>query len=234
VQRDRWGQGIGSRLYDHLLPRAKEIQAKKLYVWIRDGEQHVLDFVLHRGYTLTPRSHRLSRLNVHTANLEGFEGVEERLRREGIDICTVADVGVENEEFLRRLHAMSDETIRDVPSSEQFGDTPFELFLEDLRAPGNSPEWMWVAMDGERPVGLAFLRVMDGSALNEYTATDRAYRGRGIARALKLKTIEWCRANGIESIYTGNDIDNQRMLAINIRLGYEMLPPFREVVKELS
>ncbi len=69
---------------------------------------------------------------------------------------------------------------------------------------------------------------------NAYTGVDRAYRGRGVARALKLRTIQWARQNNVDFIYTGNDIANQRMLAINVQLGYEPLPGWVEVVKELA
>jgi GNAT superfamily N-acetyltransferase len=227
-------RGIGSAMYDHLMERARDAGARRLKVWIREGDEGTSRFALSRGYSYTPRTQRLSRLDVRTANLDGFEGVEERLRDGGVRIATLAEIGME-EDFLRKLHAMSDATIRDVPSSDPFGSTPFEIFLRDLtEGPGMSPEWCWVAVDGDRPIGLAFLKIQGDAAFNEYTATDREYRGRGIARALKLRTILWCREHGINYIYTGNDIDNKRMLDINIRLGYEMLPPFREIVKELK
>jgi GNAT superfamily N-acetyltransferase len=71
------------------------------------------------------------------------------------------------------------------------------------------------------------------AAGNGLTAVDADYRGRGIARALKFKTIEWARENGIETIYTENDLENHRMLAINVSLGYKPLPPEVELVKDL-
>jgi GNAT superfamily N-acetyltransferase len=72
-----------------------------------------------------------------------------------------------------------------------------------------------------------------GAAGNNLTGVDPVYRGRGIARALKLKTIEWAREHDVESIYTQNDIENRRMLAINISLGYKPLPTEVEMVKDL-
>jgi GNAT superfamily N-acetyltransferase len=62
---------------------------------------------------------------------------------------------------------------------------------------------------------------------------DPAYRGRGIARALKLKTVEWAREHGVEFIFTANDAQNQRMLSINSSLGYRPLPASIDLVKEL-
>jgi GNAT superfamily N-acetyltransferase len=89
-------------------------------------------------------------------------------------------------------------------------------------------------VDGERPVGLARLqRKGQNAAFNAYTGVDRAYRGRGIARALKQRTIEWSRQNGVDFHYTGNDTENKRMLAINIQLGYQLLGAMIEVSKDL-
>jgi GNAT superfamily N-acetyltransferase len=231
-----WGQGIGTALYRRLLERVADLGGIRLYGHVPEDQPHALTFVERRGFTRTGRSDRSSRLEVREANLAGYEDVEERLRREGLRIATVAELGTDNEPVLRGLYHLEHETAKDIPSSEELGENmSFELWKEIMiDGPERDPAAYWVALDGDRPVGMARLRVRDSIALNSYTGTDRAYRGRGIARALKLKTIEWCRANGVEYIYTGNDIDNQRMLAINIRLGYEPLPSDLEVVKELA
>jgi hypothetical protein len=55
-----------------------------------------------------------------------------------------------------------------------------------------------------------------------------------VARLLKLKTIRWAQQRGYEWMHTGNDVENTRMLAINVRLGYEPLPGVMLVVKELE
>src|SRR5262249_49005481 len=158
--------------------------------------------------------------NVQSANLAGYDGAVERVEEGGLPIKTLAEIGMDNEPFLRSLHRMSFESARDIPSSEQLTEFPYDQWLRFMNAPGNAPEQTWVALDGDQPVGVATLsRRGDVSAFNNYTGVARAYRGRGIAMALKLKTIEWARANGIEYIYTGNDVDNERMLSINIPLG---------------
>jgi GNAT superfamily N-acetyltransferase len=235
VDPEQWGQGIGNRLYDLLCERMNELGATRLYGYVREDRPHVLHFIEKRGFTYTGRSEHKSRLNVHEANLEGYEGLVDRLHAEGIHIVTLAEIGLENESFLHALHEMSIATARDVPSSEELDSWPYELWYHEITRPGMSPEWMWVAIADDRPVGLAFLlRKGENAAFNEYTAVDRAYRGRGIARALKLQTIEWARQNGIDFIYTSNDVANQRMLAINIRLGYQPLPSTSEVVKHLT
>ena len=53
------------------------------------------------------------------------------------------------------------------------------------------------------------------------TAVLRAFRGRGIARALKLATIAWAIQHGLAVLETGNDEANAPMRALNARLGYQ-------------
>ena len=57
-------------------------------------------------------------------------------------------------------------------------------------------------------------------ALNAYTGSLRAYRGRGFARLAKLGVMRQLAELGIELVLTENDETNAPMLAINNRLGY--------------
>ncbi len=56
------------------------------------------------------------------------------------------------------------------------------------------------------------------------TAVRRAYRGRGIAMALKRATIAWAVEHGLEALDTGNDEENAPMRAVNLALGYKPVP----------
>ncbi|HYY75913.1 MAG TPA: GNAT family N-acetyltransferase, partial [Gaiellaceae bacterium] len=67
----------------------------------------------------------------------------------------------------------------------------------------------------------------------EMTGTLREFRRRGLARLAKLATIRWAGENGITAIYTGNDTQNQPMLALNDDLGFEPSIVYQDFVKEL-
>ena len=76
-------------------------------------------------------------------------------------------------------------------------------------------------------IGYASLMFVPGSttvAWHDMTAVRRAYRGHGVARALKDATIAWAIEHGLEALETGNDEDNAPMRAVNARLGYRPLP----------
>jgi GNAT superfamily N-acetyltransferase len=72
-------------------------------------------------------------------------------------------------------------------------------------------------------VGYANLLMHPGNptiAWHGMTAVARAWRGRGLATALKRATIAWAAGHGLESLISNNDVDNAPMLAVNARLGY--------------
>ena len=56
------------------------------------------------------------------------------------------------------------------------------------------------------------------------TAVRPAWRGRGIATAIKRATIAWAIDNGLAALETGNDEHNAPMRAVNARLGYRPIP----------
>lgn len=228
-----WAHGIGGRLYGWALGRVREWGAERVYAEVREDQPHCMDFASRRGFSQTGRTNRMSGLDVAAANLEEYEGLEERLRRDGIRIATLAELG-RDDETLRGVYEVMESSAQDIPTSEVVG-MPFETWRDSFLAmPGMSDRTSWVALVGDRPIGVAFFqRRGDHAGFNAYTGVDRTYRGKGVARALKLKTIEWARENGIDLIVTGNDIDNERMLAINRRLGYRPLPSSLEIVKEL-
>jgi RimJ/RimL family protein N-acetyltransferase len=56
------------------------------------------------------------------------------------------------------------------------------------------------------------------------TVVKRAWRGRGIAKSLKLAEIAWAHANGIKRLTASNEERNAPMLRLNESLGYRPAP----------
>jgi GNAT superfamily N-acetyltransferase len=235
VHPDHWGEGLGSCLYDRLLPAAQSSGAERLYAEVGDDGPQSQRFAAKRGFKETGHVERMSCLDVRKVTLDGYDGLEERLRSEGIHVTTLAELGPRDDHVLRAVHAVDMSTARDVPSSEVFY-LPFERWRDWLLTrPGVTPESIFVALERDQPIGLATLgREGTDSAWHRGTGVERAYRGRGIARLLKLREIKWARENGVDYLYTGNDVNNTRMYAINMRLGYRPLPGRVEMVKELK
>ncbi|PZS08464.1 MAG: hypothetical protein DLM70_02620 [Chloroflexi bacterium] len=235
VERDLWERGIGSALYEDIVERAQKVGAKRIFARFRDGYENTRPFLEHRGVLPTGSVHKSTRLDLRHVNFEGYETLPERLAREGIRVETLAKVASEDESRLHEVYDVDLETAKDEPGSEPFS-MSFDRWLAMMvHGPGTSPESVFVALAQEQVIGYTMVGRLgpDGGESNGMGVL-REYRGRGVARLLKLATIEWARANGLRYLHTGNDVNNPRMYAINVRLGYQSLPDRVEVVKELE
>ncbi len=228
-------RGIGNHLAQRLLEDAKSIPLRSLVGEFLDSHTGSAAFAQNLGFEQNGRGEQLTRLDVRRANLTGFQGLESELEAQGLRVELMADVPMD-EEFMHALHELDMTTHRDIPSSFNWAGMDYDEWLEvAINGPGRSPKWAWVVLEGSRPIGMARLRLQaNRSATNAYTGVHADYRGRGVARALKNRTIEWCRQNGVDFIFTGNEVENHRMLAINMSLGYELLPRTVEVVRHLQ
>ena len=73
-----------------------------------------------------------------------------------------------------------------------------------------------------------------GDVWTSYTCTDPGYRGRGLARGIKLQTLAQAVELGVPLVYTANDSENAPMLRINETLGYRARPGFVEHHKRVT
>jgi GNAT superfamily N-acetyltransferase len=129
------------------------------------------------------------------------------------------------------------ETTADMPTTEPFEGMAYEEWEEHvLRHPLLAPAGSFVALVDGEAAALSLLTAdpESGRAMSWMTGTRRAYRGRGLALAVKLASIQWAAANGITRMLTLNDATNAPMLAVNRRLGYESIGRRLEWLKELE
>lgn len=235
VHPDQRGHGIGTRVADRVLKTTAEFDAARIFADVREGHQAGTRFVERYGFSPTGHVGRLSRLDVDTVEFDdGYAVLEEQLASEGIRVATLADLGMD-ETVLRPIHGVDLVTAADEPASEPFQPS-FELWRDMLvKQPGVTADAVWIAFDRDTPIGLTKLRRQGpDAAWHEGMGVLRQYRGRGIARLLKRHSILWAGRNGLRALFTGNDINNPRMYAINIRLGYQPLPGHIEYTKEAT
>ena len=104
----------------------------------------------------------------------------------------------------------------------------FELWLrQDMRGSGDRPEATFVALAGDEVVGYAkfsLTRARPTVATHDITGVRRAWRGRGVARALKAAEIAWAKRNGYERLETMNEERNEPIRRLNERFGYTVAP----------
>ena len=71
---------------------------------------------------------------------------------------------------------------------------------------------------------LSLSRARPSVAMHDMTGVLRAWRGRGIARALKAAEIAWAKEHGYERLETQNEERNEPIRRLNVRHGYVVEP----------
>jgi GNAT superfamily N-acetyltransferase len=209
VREEHRGRGIGSALYEIGLTHARSIGAEQLLVSFHENAAGVA-FARSRGFEQV-RAETESSLDPR--RVQG-------LPPEGVDLrpLTAADP--------RDAYNVDMEATADMPSIEPFDGMAYEEWEDHvLRHPLFTAAGSFLAfVDGEAAaLSLLTAEAESGRAMNWMTGTRRAYRGRGLALAVKLASIHWAAANGITRLLTFNDATNASMLAVNRRLGYETM-----------
>ena len=229
-----WREGIGTRLYDQLRSRLLPREATRVVSWVRADADNARCFAARHGFRETGQVIQEYRLYVPEAETGDPEGVEERLRREGLRIASLAELGRNDELFLRALQWLWADSGDEPPDPDSLRCSFPSWRRGVLDAVGLTPETHWVALEGDRPVGMTFLkRLSEDAAENDYTGVAATHRGRGIATALKRRAIAWARQHGVSWFYTSSEMGNARMIAINRRLGYQPGVRRLEVARDL-
>ena len=99
-----------------------------------------------------------------------------------------------------------------------FGGEPSSVDIEAERRRGVTEAW--VARDGERIVGFAFLQVVADEAELHTIGVDRARRRRGVGRALLERAVEAVRARGAACLFLEVARDNAAAIALYEALGF--------------
>jgi RimJ/RimL family protein N-acetyltransferase len=201
---------------------------RPLTLWANTRETFAegVAFAAHRGFRESRRAWE-SRLDVARFDPRPFQEQADAAVK-GVRVVTVGGEQVNDPQWLEKLYEMHTEIAADIPQPEPY--TP--MTVEELRRrwienPEYLPHGHFLVKDGDRYVAESNLFLTESPADVLYqgiTGTRREYRGRGLALALKLRTIDYAQRHGKREIRTWNDTLNQPMLAVNARLGFVRQP----------
>lgn len=221
---DRRGRGLGGRLYAHMLDVLNQIGAKSLRMEAREQDAVAAEALARRGFVEEVRSLEFV-LDVRRAELSAFSGYAERSAAKGIAIVPLLEVKERDADWLPKLLALHNAVELAIPLPDELQPvlSPDGLVDYLFNAPEALPEGCFVAIAGDRYVGecVLYRRPNDKAMIDHMvTGVDEAFRGRGIAAALKLRSIEFAQQNGYERISTWVESNNPSMLAINEKVGF--------------
>jgi GNAT superfamily N-acetyltransferase len=212
VMAEARGRGIGVALLDELQRRSESLDAPTLEVEVRDDEPGSLAWTERQGFRETSRSVRLA------LDLTAIE-------EPAVDPPAGTEVvaWAERPELARGIYEVACEAYPDEPGSGDVEMEPFEGWLsQDMQGSGDRADAVFVALVGDEVAGYAKLSLSarTGYVLHDMTGVKRAYRGRGIASALKRAEIAWAKREGFRTLETFNDEDNAPIRALNEKHGY--------------
>ncbi len=211
-------RGVGGALLVAVSDVARDAGKSHLHIPAAESRPDGIAYLEHRGFT------EFDRTKAVRLELAGLESPTPR-PPDGVVITTLAA----RPDLVPGVHAVAVETFPDIPGDEPMapGDLA-EFRARDIDRPAIPPWGFAIALDPEdRVVGYASLILVPGGgpvAWHDMTAVSRAWRGKGLAAALKATTIGAAIEHGLTALETGNDIDNAPMRAVNARLGYRPLP----------
>ena len=206
-------RGVGSGLYRAISAWTAKRGLTELEVPVLDNDPESLAFAERRGFIEERRELGvvLQLTEIAPPKIEPPDGVE---------IVTWAEAP----ELARGMYEGALEAVPDIPGSENDDVEPFDDWLaHDMQGSGDRPEATFVALAGEEVVGYAkfsLTAAQPTTAHHDLSAVKRAWRGRGVAWALKAAQINWALANGYEELHTRNEERNEPIRRLNARLGY--------------
>ena len=220
VVADARRQGIGTALLTRISAQAAADGKIGLHIPASASRPFAIEFLLHRGFE---EYERMTALRLDLAGLVP-PAVDPPA---GVTITTLAA----RPELVGGVHQVALEAFADIPGGDEpmtVGDLA-EFRARDVDRDSIPSDAFFVAFDAATGlvIGYSSLMLTPGSttaAWYDMTAVLRAWRGRGVAVALKRATVGWAIGRGLAALDTGNDLDNAAMRAVNAKLGFRPLP----------
>jgi GNAT superfamily N-acetyltransferase len=210
-----------------MLPQLEPFNPTRIGTAAQEDETHKFAYLTSNGYRETLRENE-SRLSLADFNFADWAATHERFAASGLRMLSAADVQREHpDDWMRRLYELDNTLSKDVPSTGEVTAPDFESYARQLRDdPEFDPELWILAADGETLVAvtMVYQKAADPSRYeNGLTGVLKAYRRRGIARAIKTESLRRVKARGGKSILTGNEMNNP-MYQLNVQLGFTPQP----------
>lgn len=235
---------VHSHVERHVLKLISDRPIEVLLTGAREDKTARVNWLIDNGYAAVMR-YPSSSLDVATFDFGAWEGYVEKVESAGIEFHTLAHLQEHDPDWHAKLHEAWVEIDLDVPVPNEPKPIPVDEFNKMLKSPSLCPETNLIAVDnnslpegGPRFGPYAGLTCVN-PALSDSSVWDiwltgvrRNWRRKGIATAIKLKSIAQARDMGGTRFETGNE-ENNPMYDINIKLGFKPSPAWQDYEKQL-
>jgi GNAT superfamily N-acetyltransferase len=237
VAPERRGAGVGGSLYEALCRIGSAAGATEFVTEAQADDAGAPPFLAGRGFVEYHRrvESRLSLADVHPAVVgRAIDAHVDAFFASGVRIVTFRQLSLAHADAARRLYDLDTTLWADVPFGLTGAVPSYEQYVAaEIDHPDFLPAATFIAVDGDRWIGLSALVRRPGFLLNSMTGVLRAWRSRGLARWLKLHTLRHALERGAAGIRTFNDANNPAILALNASLGFRVAAMQLRYRKEL-
>jgi len=207
-------RGVGSALHGALSEHVRDLGKDALQLEVPEQDAEAIVFFEKRGYVEIERQKALE------LDLTALEPQRPQ-PPPGVEIFSWAA----RPDLTLGMYELYREASADVPGLDaDTGWTFAEWQARELERPSRRHDLSFLALAGDELVGYATLDVFPAGGFHGLTAVARAWRRRGVGRALKRSQIAAAREAGLEKLFTESEERNEPMRHLNEELGFRPIP----------
>jgi len=220
------GKGIGSALFDTAWRTLAPSDPTLVTVHVHDGDEASMKFLAARGFA------ELKRDFVSELDLSAWSVAPPAHRAPEVRIVPMLQL--DSEAFRQELHQLFEAVRKDVPRVAPASPLSFDFFN---KAVIGDPEFLWSASHvaiapSQRALGYELVgftgmyqSAQAGFVDQWLTGVRPEWRGKGIAKALKIAAANAAKNAEFKGVRTDNDSRNAAMLSVNRTLGFVARTP---------
>lgn len=217
-------RGIGTQLWQQLKHDLQKLGAKLARIGTSEFDPAAHPFAQQCGFSEYLRTWEFV-LETNSINLADYQAAQQRIADHGIHISTLETERQRNSHALAQAYGLHSQISNEIPIPGLPNPNPGLDWFEHLIYHNELalPEAYYLAIHNGTYVGASFVQRAEFNHAQLHigsTSVDPAYRGQGIALALKLATIEYAQKHGFTHMWTAVEANNPSMLAINRKLGF--------------
>ena len=236
---------VHSLVEEHVLSLVADKGIEVLLTSAREDKATRVAWLTSQGYAPVMR-YPSSTLETESFDFSVWKGRVEQVEASGIEFFTLEHLQQNDPDWHPKLHEAMVEIELDVPSPNEPRPLPIDEFDKMLKSPSICPATNLIAVDnsenakGDSQFGPYAAMTIVNPALSDpsvweiwLTGVRRDWRRKGIATAIKLKSIAQARAQGGRKFETGNE-ENNPMFDINLKLGFTPSPAWCDYERRLD